>query len=125
MSVEFKIDGKTIIAENGETILQAAARNGIAIPSLCRNQKISHTTSCFVCVVKDCKTGRFLPSCSACPANGQEIESDTAEVFDKILEIKDRISDDHKYQEVFDNHSNEIMEIIEKFHDKNTSLIFR
>ena len=82
MSVEFKIDGKTIIAENGETILQAAARNGIAIPSLCRNQKISHTTSCFVCVVKDCKTGRFLPSCSACPANGQEIESDTAEVFD-------------------------------------------
>lgn len=48
----------------------------------------------------------------------------TAEVFDQILEIKDRISDDPKYQEVFDNHSNEIMEIIEKFHDKKSVVEF-
>ena len=80
MSVEFKIDGKTIVANDGETILLAAARNGISIPSLCYNQKISHTTSCFVCVVKDVKTGRFLPSCSSIPAPGQEVESGTAEV---------------------------------------------
>ena len=80
MSVEFKIDGKTIIANDGETILLAATRNGISIPSLCYNQKISHTTSCFVCVVKDVKTGRFLPSCSSIPAPGQEVESGTAEV---------------------------------------------
>ena len=82
MSVEFKIDGKTIVANDGETILLAAARNGISIPSLCYNQKISHTTSCFVCVVKDVKTGRFLPSCSSIPAPGQEVESSTAEVRD-------------------------------------------
>ena len=82
MSIEFKIDGKTVTAEPGQTILQVAAANGISIPSLCYNQKISRTTSCFVCVVKDVKTGRFLPSCSACPAPGQEVESNTAEVAD-------------------------------------------
>ena len=78
----FKIDGREVAAQPGETILQAAARIGVEIPTLCYNQKISKTTSCFVCVVKDCKTGKFLPSCSACPAPGQEIDASSDEVKD-------------------------------------------
>ena len=78
----FKIDGREVAAQPGETILQAAARIGVEIPTLCFNQKISKTTSCFVCVVKDCKTGKFLPSCSACPAPGQEIDASSDEVKD-------------------------------------------
>ncbi|MBP5188666.1 MAG: (2Fe-2S)-binding protein, partial [Fibrobacterales bacterium] len=70
----FKLDGREVAAQPGETILQAAARAGVEIPTLCYNQKISKTTSCFVCLVKDLKTGKFLPSCSACPAPGQEID---------------------------------------------------
>ena len=77
---KFILDGKAVTAQPGETILAVAARNGIEIPTLCFNKKISKTTSCFVCVVKDVKTGKFLPSCSACPAPGQEIESSTDEV---------------------------------------------
>jgi len=80
--IRFKIDGREFSAAPGETILQVAARNGISIPTLCYNQKISKTTSCFVCVVKDRKTGRFLPSCSACPNEGQEVDSSTDEVRD-------------------------------------------
>ena len=71
MSIEFILDGRTVSAEPGQTILEVAKANGIEIPTLCREQRISRTTSCFVCVVKDKKTGRFLPSCSACPAQGQ------------------------------------------------------
>ena len=81
-NIVFKIDGKEFSAAPGETILQVAARNGISIPTLCHNEKISRTTSCFVCVVKDAKSGRFLPSCSACPNPGQEIESSSDEVAD-------------------------------------------
>ncbi|MBN2640825.1 MAG: (2Fe-2S)-binding protein, partial [Victivallales bacterium] len=80
--IKFKIDGKEFTAQPGETILKVAEKNGISIPTLCHNEKISRTTSCFVCVVKDSKTGRFLPSCSACPAPGQEVESSTEEVRD-------------------------------------------
>lgn len=80
--IKFKIDGKEFAAQPGETILKVAEKNGISIPTLCHNEKISRTTSCFVCVVKDSKTGRFLPSCSACPAPGQEVESSTDEVRD-------------------------------------------
>ena len=77
---EFILDGKTVQAKAGETVLQVATREGITIPSLCFNGKVSHTTSCFVCVVKDCKTGKFLPSCAARPAPGQEIDASGAEV---------------------------------------------
>ena len=82
MSIEFSIDGRTFTAEPGQTILEVARANGIEIPSLCREQKVSKTTSCFVCVVKDNKTGKFLPSCAAIPAPGQDIDASSAEVVD-------------------------------------------
>ena len=82
MSTEFTIDGKTLTADTGETILQVASRNGIVIPTLCHSKKITKTTSCFVCIVKDAKTGKFLPSCAAMPGPGQTLESQTAEVLE-------------------------------------------
>lgn len=80
--IVFTLDGRELTAQPGETILAVAARYGIEIPTLCFNRKISKTTSCFVCVVKDARTGKFLPSCSACPAPGQIIESSSDEVRD-------------------------------------------
>ena len=82
MSIEFILDGKKVAAEPGMTILEVAKATGIEIPTLCREQRISRTTSCFVCVVRDKKTGKFLPSCSSCPAPGQEIEASSPEVLD-------------------------------------------
>ena len=82
MSIEFFLDGKPVTAEAGQTIMDVARANGINIPGLCGEKRISKTTSCFVCVVKDKKTGKFLPSCSAMLARGQEIEVTTPEVLD-------------------------------------------
>ncbi len=79
---EFTIDGRTVRALPGETILAVASREGIAIPSLCFHKKISHNTSCFVCVVKDCRSGRFLPSCAALPTPGQAVDASGDEVRD-------------------------------------------
>ncbi|MBQ4328412.1 MAG: FAD-dependent oxidoreductase [Lentisphaeria bacterium] len=82
MSIEFFLDGRAVTAEAGQTIMDVARANGIEIPGLCGEKRISKTTSCFVCVVKDKKTGKFLPSCSAIPAPGQEIEVTTGEVLE-------------------------------------------
>ena len=82
MSIEFFLDNRPVTAEPGETILDVARRNGIEIPTLCRDEKVSKTTSCFVCVVKDLKTGKFIPSCSACPAPGQNIDASSEAVRD-------------------------------------------
>lgn len=82
MSIEFILDGRSVTANPGQTILEVATANGIKIPTLCREERISKTTSCFVCVVRDKASGRFLPSCAAMPAPGQEIETSSPEVLD-------------------------------------------
>jgi formate dehydrogenase major subunit len=79
-NVTLKIDGKEVQAERGRTILQVAREMGIEIPTLCYNEKISTTTSCFVCVVKDKKTGKFLPSCAAQAADGMDVDASSEEV---------------------------------------------
>jgi len=95
MTIEFFIDGKKAVAEAGETILKVAERMGISIPTLCHNKKISHTTSCFVCVIKDAKTGRYLPSCSALPNPGQEVLSDHKEVSEMRKTALDLLLSEH------------------------------
>jgi formate dehydrogenase major subunit len=82
MSIEFFLDGRAVTAESGQTVMDVARANGIEIPGLCGEKRISKTTSCFVCVVKDKKTGKFLPSCSAIPSQGQEIEVTSDEVLE-------------------------------------------
>ena len=82
MNIEFFLDGKAVTAEPGQTIMDVAKANGITIPGLCGEKRISKTTSCFVCVVRDKKTGKFLPSCSARPTPGQDIEVTHPEVLE-------------------------------------------
>jgi len=60
--ISITIDNKIFKAERGKTILEVARENNIHIPALCYNESVSHNTTCFVCVVKDVKSGRFLPS---------------------------------------------------------------
>ena len=50
-TISLTIDGKTISARAGETILQAAARNGVYIPRLCAFKDLSPFGSCRVCTV--------------------------------------------------------------------------
>jgi formate dehydrogenase major subunit len=76
------LDGKCVTAEKGRTVLDIARTNGIDIPTLCHNSKISTTTSCFVCLVKDAKSGKFLPSCSFVPSEGMAFDVETDEVRD-------------------------------------------
>ena len=82
MSIEFILDGRTVTAKPGQTIMDVAKANGIRIPGLCGEARISQTTSCFVCVVRDKTTGRVLPSCAAKPSQGQEIDAYSPEVLD-------------------------------------------
>lgn len=74
------INGNAITVEPGTTILEAARRAGITIPTMCYLEGTPHFTSCMVCVVQDQTSGRLLPACSALATEGQAVETDTAEV---------------------------------------------
>ena len=52
MAVQITIDGKSIEAREGGTVLQAARENGITIPTLCYHKDLSPVGSCRLCVVE-------------------------------------------------------------------------
>src|SRR4030095_2355254 len=54
---------------------KAARGIGIHIPTLCYDENMEHFTSCMICMVKEKKSGRLLPACSAPVADGMEIET--------------------------------------------------
>ena len=75
-TIEFKLNGETISAFAGETIIQAAQRYGTDIPHLCYKEGYRADGNCRACVV-EIKGERVLaPSCCRAPAKGMEVQSD-------------------------------------------------
>ena len=77
-TIEFKLNGDTISAFAGETIIQAAARHGVDIPHLCYKDGYRPDGNCRACMV-EIKGERVLaPSCCRQPAKGMEVASNNA-----------------------------------------------
>src|SRR5947209_20580631 len=64
-SFTFTLDGKTVQAYQGQTILSAAIDHGILdIPNLCNDEKLEPTSACRMCLVHIEGVERPLPSCN-------------------------------------------------------------
>ena len=73
--IEFELDGKTVQALPGESILQTALRSGTEIPHLCYKDGYRADGNCRACVV-DIKGERTLAaSCCRTPTQGMEVET--------------------------------------------------
>jgi len=77
---QFKIDGKECSAEAGQFVIDAAAENGVYIPSLCHMKGVCAAGSCRICTVKF--NGANVAACTAIlPETGDvNIESNTPEL---------------------------------------------
>jgi formate dehydrogenase major subunit len=79
--VKLEIDGKRVIADNAQTILEVARQHGIAdIPTLCHDGQLEPFASCFLCVVKVKGARTLLPACSTKVQAGMVVETDSPEV---------------------------------------------
>ncbi len=57
-----------------ETTLLAAARSlGIAIPTLCHDERLTSSGACRICLVEEAKTGRLVPACITPVEDGMQI----------------------------------------------------
>ena len=75
--VEFNLNGKTVEAFDGETILNAAQRVGVAIPHLCYKAGYRADGNCRACVV-EVKGERVLaPACCRAATSGMEVTSNS------------------------------------------------
>lgn len=73
--VTFKLDGRDVTANAGETILEVADREGIEIPRLCYKPGLEPAGNCRACVVEVKGERTLAASCCRAPAAGMEVQT--------------------------------------------------
>jgi len=89
------IDNREVEVPAGATILDAARKLGVGIPTLCHLDGCTPSTSCMVCVVKLKNLGRVVPSCGTRAEDGMQIESETDEIRDARRAALELLLSDH------------------------------
>ncbi len=74
-SFAFTIDGVTVNATAGQTIMEAADAAGVYIPRLCDHEGLRHQGGCRVCTVK--AGGRSVAACTQPAAPGLMVENES------------------------------------------------
>jgi predicted molibdopterin-dependent oxidoreductase YjgC len=78
--ISLTIDGRQVSCRTGTSLLNAAAQNGIVIPTLCHHPQLKPVGACRVCLVEDEKTGRLMASCVTPAAADMAVRTDTEAV---------------------------------------------
>jgi len=71
--IEFEIDGKLVNANQGDSIISIADREGIDVPRFCYHKKLSVAANCRMCLVDIEGNPKAQPACSTPAANGMKI----------------------------------------------------
>lgn len=75
--VQIFIDGKPVIADTDQTILQVCREQGINIPTLCYDDQLEPFTSCFLCVVEVEGARTFVPACGTKVHQGMHVTTNS------------------------------------------------
>ncbi len=103
--VNLKIDNFEVEVPEGTSILDAARKVHIDIPTLCKHPDVDPTAGCGMCIVK--VNGRILRSCCTPVAEGMEVVTGDAEIVGvrrTVLEL------------ILSNHPNECLTCIRSGH---------
>ncbi len=74
------LNGKSVEAPEGITILELARKEGISIPTLCHDEELKPYGSCWVCAVKVEGHKGFVTSCGTVISPGMQITTDSEEI---------------------------------------------
>ena len=94
------VDGKSVEVESGATILDAAKKVGITIPTLCHldlhNIKyVNKGASCRVCVVEVEGRRNLAPACATPATEGMNIKTNTIRVLQARKTVMELLVSDH------------------------------
>lgn len=88
--MQLSIDGKSVKARDGESVLQCALRHRIYVPHLCTHPSLPAFGACRMCVVEVDGMRGFPASCATPATEGMVVRTDTAQLKDlrrRILEL--------------------------------------
>jgi len=89
------IDNREVAVEAGATILDAAEKLGISIPTMCHLRGHEATTSCMVCVVKLAGAASLVPACGTVVRDGMQVLCDCEEVQEARKAALELLLSDH------------------------------
>jgi NADH-quinone oxidoreductase chain G len=78
--VTLTIDGKQVTVEEGTTILRAAEKLGVEIPTFCNHDKLEPVGACRMCLVEVEKNWKLQVACGTPVSEGMVVKTDTPQV---------------------------------------------
>ena len=94
--VNLIIDGKEIQAQEGMTLLGAACKAGVDIPTLCWMKDLNDIASCRVCLV-ECD-GELVASCNTVVREGMVVKTSTSRVVAARRANVETLMESHRYE---------------------------
>ena len=95
MEYNIVVNGKTLQANSGETILTTLERNKISVPTLCHLKGLMPTGACRMCVVEVNGRPNLIPACSYPVENGMVIETHSHRVVESRKMIIELLLSNH------------------------------
>jgi len=89
------IDNRKVEVADGATILDAAGKLGIDIPTLCFLKDCKPSTSCMVCVVQVEGFASLVPACATVATDGMKVRSDCEQVHEARKAALELLLSDH------------------------------
>ncbi|WP_105300677.1 NADH-dependent [FeFe] hydrogenase, group A6 [Anaerococcus marasmi] len=98
--LKLKINNREVEVKEGSTILEAAGKLNIKIPSLCHMDLhdikfVNKLASCRVCLVEDIDKNKLIPSCATFVKEGMNIRTDSQRVIRARRAIVELLLSDH------------------------------
>jgi predicted molibdopterin-dependent oxidoreductase YjgC len=95
MMTNLTINGKQLSVPRKTTILDAARRNDIYIPTLCDDPRLEPYGGCRLCLVKVKGTNRLMTACTTPAAEGMEVETSNDLIERQRRTIVELLLSDH------------------------------
>ena len=93
--INLTMNGKTIQATEGQSVLEAAWGNGVSIPTLCHHPDLTPMGACRLCVVEVEKMRGLVAACTLPATEGMVVNTETPKVIEERKFILEMLLTDH------------------------------
>ncbi|MDA3943550.1 MAG: NADH-dependent [FeFe] hydrogenase, group A6 [Bacteroidetes bacterium] len=124
-NIHLTINSIPVEIEAGKTILDAAKKAGISIPTLCHHPDLCVAGNCRVCVVEQLGARTLQASCAMPVSEGMEISTNSAKVQRARRDILELLLSEHRSDCVncYKNNQCELQELAAKYVFSSSELI--
>lgn len=93
--IKLTIDGKSIQAKHGSTVMEAALAAGIDIPRLCYHPELSVSGGCRLCIVEVEGFDNPITSCGTACQDGMQVRTQSEQLYQMRRDIIDVFVSEH------------------------------